>query len=235
VIAPVPDMLRGAVRSSRRIRRELFPFALVLIGALLATPARANRVQTFSMQGADCADSALKVVDALKKVKGVKKSTFDRRTAELRVTLADGTPNDVVLKTIAASGYQGFVGPGLGAYLPHPAYPPGADVQLVTNDGSAVGPLDHLEAPGKYTVLDVYADWCGPCRVVDARLRELIVQRTDLAVRRLNVVDFDTALAKQLGSRLTALPHLIVFTPSGRRIEFEGVDPAKLDAALAAK
>ena len=111
----------------------------------------------------------------------------------------------------------------------------------------------------EYTVLDVYADWCGPCRVVDAHLRELIMKRADLAVRKLNLVDFDSPLAKQLGSRLYALPHLIVFTPSGapgavlmrvpeaggtpanltqpagRRIEFEGAETAKLDAALAAK
>jgi thiol-disulfide isomerase/thioredoxin len=200
-----------------------------------AGAARADRSQVFSMQGADCVECGVKVVDALKKTKGVRRASFDRHKVEFSVTLAGKTPDDVVLKAISTAGYQGFVGPGKGAYLPHPSYPPGADVKVITDNGAAVGPLDKLRASGKYTVLDVYADWCGPCRVVDAHLRELIVKRADLAVRKLNLVDFDSPLAKQLGSRLYALPHLIVFTPSGRRIEFEGAEPAKLDAALAAK
>jgi len=207
----------------------------VLIGVVLASPASADRVRVFSMQGADCAECGTKVVGELKKMKGVRRASFDKQRVELTVTVSDATPDDAVLATIAKAGYVGFSGPGKGAYLPHPDYPKGADVRIATHDGSAVGPLEQLRVAGKYTVLDVYADWCGPCRGVDARLRELTVTRTDLAVRKLNLVDFDSPLAKQLGPRLRALPHLIVFTPTGRRIEFEGADLAKLNAALAAK
>jgi thiol-disulfide isomerase/thioredoxin len=211
-------------------------FAPVLLCALaLASPARADRVQVYSMQGADCVDRGISVVDALHKLKSVHKASFDKLKVEFNVTLADGVPDAVVLKTIADAGYQGIVGAGHGAYLPHPAYPSGADVRFVTRDGSAVGPLDHLRVPAKYTVLDVYADWCGPCRFLEAQLIERTAKRHDIAVRKLNIVDFDSALAQQLGARLTALPHIIVFTPSGRRIEFEGADVPKLDAALAAK
>ena len=218
--------------------RPVFRFTLIglLLGSGLApAPARADRVQVYSMQGADCAECGLKVVDALKKVKGVRGSTFDRQKVELQVRLANGIADDVVLKTITTAGYRGSVGAGKGAYLAHPSYPPGADMKIVTDHGDAVGPLDHLRVPGKYTVLDVYADWCGPCRIIDAHLREIIAKRPDLAVRKLNLVDFDSPLAKQLGSRLYALPHVIVFTPSGRRIEFEGAETGRLDAALAAK
>ena len=210
--------------------------ALIALAALTRVGAAyADRVQVFSMQGADCVECGLNVVDALHKVKGVRHADFDKQKVELRVKLADTTPDEAVLKTIAAAGYKGFVGPGRGAYLPHAAYPNGADVRVVSSDGSAVGPLDKLRVPGKYTVLDVYADWCGPCRVVDTRLRDLTARRSDLAVRKLNVVDFDSPLARQLGSRLRSLPHVIVFTPSGRRIEFEGAVTARLDAALAVK
>ena len=218
----------------RRILRFAW-IGMVCTVAVLPAAAWADRVQTYSLQGADCAECGLKVVDALKKVKGVRGSTFDRQKVELQVRLANGTSDDVVLKTITTAGYQGFVGAGKGAYLPHPGYPAGSDMKIVTDNGSAVGPLDKLRVSGKYTVLDVYADWCGPCRVLDAHLRETIVKRPDLAVRKLNLVDFDSALAKQLGSRLYALPHVIVFTPTGHRIEFEGAETSKLDAALAAK
>jgi thiol-disulfide isomerase/thioredoxin len=118
---------------------------------------------------------------------------------------------------------------------PHPDYPPGADFAVLSKDGAAVGPLPKLRVPAKYTVFDVYADWCGPCRTVDERLRAIVAARPDVAVRKLNVVEFESPLAKELGSRLEALPYVIVFTPSGKRIDIAGADPTKLDKALAAK
>ena len=81
-------------------------------------------------------------------------------------------------------------------------------------------------------MFDVYAEWCGPCRFVDARLRELIAGRKDLAVRKLNVVDFDSPLAKELGPRIEALPYVIVFDPAGKRTDIVGADFGKLDKAL---
>ena len=84
-------------------------------------------------------------------------------------------------------------------------------------------------------MFDVYADWCGPCRAVDDRLREVVASRPDVAVRKLNVVEFETPLAKELGPRLEALPYVVVFTPSGKRVDIAGADMAKLDKALAAR
>src|SRR5262249_3480463 len=114
-------------------------------------------------------------------------------------------------------------------------YPAGADVAVLSKDGAAVGPLDKLRADGKYTVFDVYADWCGPCRTVDDHLRQLVTARGDVAVRKLNIVDFDSPLGHELGDRLQAPPYVVVFTPSGKRIDVEGAEMEKIDKALAAK
>ena len=124
------------------------------------------------------------------------------------------------------------VWPGHGAYLPAEKYPAGSDMKVLSKDGSAVGKLDKLRVPDKYTVFDVYAEWCGPCRFVDARLREVVATRKDVAVRKLNVVDFDTPLAKELGSRIEALPYVIVFDAAGKRTDIVGADFDKLDKAL---
>ena len=209
--------------------------SLSLTLVLATAPAWADRVQVFSVQGADCATCADKIKDELKKTKGVGKVEFDKQKVELTVKLEDGVADDAVVSAVGRAGFKAMVGPGHGAYLPHPDYPAGADVLWLSRDGSAVGPLPKRRAAAKYTVFDVYADWCGPCRTVDERLRDLVGKRADVAVRKLNVVDFESPLGKELGSRLEALPYLIVFTPSGKRIDIAGADMDKLDKALAAK
>ena len=208
---------------------------LTLFLLVTALPAFADRVQVFSIQGADCSTCAEKIKDELKKTKGVGKVEFDKQKVELTASLDDGVGDDVVTSAVERAGFKALAGPGQGAYLPHPAFPAGADVAWLSRDGSAVGPLPKLRVASKYTVFDVYADWCGPCRAVDERLHEIIAARSDVAVRKLNVVEFESPLGKELGSRLEALPYVIVFTPSGKRIDIAGADMAKLDKALAAK
>jgi copper chaperone CopZ/thiol-disulfide isomerase/thioredoxin len=212
-------------------RRQTLLVSLALLGA--AAAARADRTQVFSIQGADCGKCGDEIKDALKKVAGVKKAEFDMHKVELTVKLADGVADEVVVAAVEGTGMKAVVGPGQGSYLPPGAYPPGADVATLTGDGAAVGPLDKLRVPAKYTVFDVYADWCGPCRHVDERLRQLAGTRTDLAVRKLNVVDFDSPLARELGARFEALPYVIVYSPAGKRSEIQGLDLPKLEKLLA--
>lgn len=211
--------------------RLAFAAALLLV---LPQPVRAERTQVYSIQGADCASCAEAIKGQLKKVPGIRKVDFDKHAVELTVRMADGVADRAVLDAIARAGdgFKGLVGGGQGAYLPVPEFPPGTDVQLLTSDGSAVGPLPKLAVPGKYTVFDVFADWCGPCRAVDARLRQVVAQRPDVAVRKLNVRDFDTPLARELGPAFETLPYVVVLTPKGRRIDIAGANFQALDKAL---
>ena len=198
--------------------------------ALTAGSAWADRVQVYSIQGADCASCGEKIRTALKKVKGVKKTEFDFHKVELTVEMEDGVPDSAVLAAAEKVGLRAIVGAGRGAYLPKEAYPAGADVLELNKDGESVGPLDPLRVAGKFTVFDVYADWCGPCRDVDARLREIVSKRADVAVRKLNVVDFDSPLAKDLA--IDMLPYVIVYTPEGKKTEIRGAQLGKIDKAL---
>jgi copper chaperone CopZ/thiol-disulfide isomerase/thioredoxin len=209
---------------------------LLLAAVLVALPAiaRADRTQVYSIQGADCASCADAIRGQLKKVKGVKKVDFDKHAVELTVRMADGVPDQAILDAVARSekGMTATVGAGRGAYLPLPEFPAGTDFQVLSKDGSAVGPLPALAVAGKYTVFDVYAEWCGPCREVDERLRQVVAQRSDVAIRKLNVLDFDTPLALELGSAFETLPYVVVLTPKGKRIDVVGTDFEALDKAL---
>jgi thiol-disulfide isomerase/thioredoxin len=210
--------------------------SLAVAAVLLAVPAlaHADRTQTYSVQGTDCASCADAIKAELRKIPGVKTIGFDKHAVELYVRMADDVADQAILDAIARAGkgFKGLVGAGQGAYLPIPDFPAGSDMLVLTSDGSAVGPLPKLAVAGKYTVFDIYADWCGPCREVDERLRKLAEERKDVAFRRLNVRDFDTPLARELGPDFESLPFVVVMTPAGKRVEISGADFEKLDLAL---
>ena len=213
------------------------PFKTLLVAlsvVLLAPTAYADRSQVYSITGVDCVDCSNPIKAQVKKIKGVKKIAFDMNKVELTVSMDDHVTDAAVVAAIAGagSGFAATVGPGKGAYIPFGKYPAGADVVALTDNGSAVGPLEKLRVAGKYTVFDLYADWCGPCRVVDNELRSILEGRTDIAVRKLNVVDFKSPLAREQGGRLRGLPYLVIFSPTGKRTELVGAATNKLSAAL---
>ena len=216
------------------IRLSICLAALAVL--LAARPAAADRVQVYSVQGIDCAKCEDEIRPFLKKVKGVKKWTFDLTRSEFTITLADNTSDDAVIAAIERAGpFRALPGAGQGTILGasmHEPYPEGTDFAVVTDKGEAVGPLEKLRVAGKYTVLDFYADWCGPCAKIDKQLREIVTTRKDVAIRKLNVVAFNSALAKELGRKLRGLPYLVVFSPDGKRTEIVGENYKQLNTAL---
>ena len=60
------------------------------------------------------------------------------------------------------------------------------------------------------TVFDFYAEWCPPCKKLDLSLKDLkSVYGDKLQVYKLDIVNWDSALAKHHGIR--DLPYLIVY------------------------
>jgi thiol-disulfide isomerase/thioredoxin len=97
-----------------------------------------------------------------------------------------------------------------------------ADVIDVVRSGEAA---ELAAAPGKWTVFDFWAPWCEACKGLDSRLRELAAQRPALAVRRVNIVDFDSPIAARELPGVSLLPHLRLVRPGGG-IAFEASGPA---------
>ena len=114
-----------------------------------------------------------------------------------------------------------------------PTLPADADLEWLARSGEVVGELAPLAVKGKVTVFDFYADWCAPCRKVDLFMYGVVSRRSDVALRKLNVISWDTPLAKEQLGNATTLPHLVVFGRDGQVIKrLSGLDLPALEAAI---
>ena len=67
--------------------------------------------------------------------------------------------------------------------------------------------FDSVKSSDKTVLLDFYADWCGPCRMVSPVVDEIAEDRDDLVVGKINVDD-EPELANAFG--VSSIPMLVV-------------------------
>ena len=72
------------------------------------------------------------------------------------------------------------------------------------------------------TLVDFYADWCGPCRMVSPIVDEIAEERSDITVGKVNVDD-ENALAMKYG--VMSIPTLIVFQDGKEKARIVGARP----------
>ena len=67
--------------------------------------------------------------------------------------------------------------------------------------------FESVKNSDKPVLLDFYADWCGPCRMVAPLVHEIAEERDDIVVGKINV-DEEEALAAEFG--VFSIPTLVV-------------------------
>jgi copper chaperone CopZ len=174
-------------------------------------------ILTFKVIGIDCSLCAPPVVKALSAVEGVKSARVDAKAKTATVDVPAGFDREKLREAVSNAGFEAvFAGEKARDIEPLPAdVVKTLDVRSYT-DGKRVD-IAKIIAPGKVTIVDFYADWCGPCHVLEARLQHLMQGRKNLAMRRVNIGKRDNDAAKQATElRAAALPYIRVYDARGK-------------------
>jgi len=167
---------------------------------------------TFKVIGIDCPMCAPPVRKALASIPGVTNVRVDANAKTATVELPDNFDRAAIHAALSNAGFE--------AELPgehRTDFEPLADNVRAKLD---IAPYDGKSSvAGKITLVDYYADWCGPCAVLETRVERFMAAHPNVALRRANVGKWDTPAARQMTRfGATALPYLRVFDEHGKLV-----------------
>jgi thiol-disulfide isomerase/thioredoxin len=87
----------------------------------------------------------------------------------------------------------------------------GQPVEVISH-GAQVD-IDKHVVLGSITVVDFYADWCGPCRELSPSLEEMVRTDPEIALRKIDIVNWKTAVARQFN--VHSIPQVNVYDRAG--------------------
>ncbi|MGB0590456.1 MAG: thioredoxin domain-containing protein [Myxococcota bacterium] len=185
-----------------------------------------------SLPKLSCLTCGTKVAKTLEALPGVNQVAFSKDKVEVGVAFnpTEVTPT-AILEASNSVGETVVMGAGSGSYAPAVEHAEESDTIIISR-GEEVTLSEHLAA-GKVTVVDFYADWCGPCRRVAIVMNAIMSDRADVALRKVDIVDWDTPVAQQHMREVTQLPFTIVFDGQGNEVRrIVGLDIPGLHAAI---
>ena len=90
----------------------------------------------------------------------------------------------------------------------------GEPIEVISH-GAQVDISQHLVL-GSVTVIDFYADWCGPCRQLSPSLEQMARNDPEIALRKIDIINWKTAVAQQFN--IHSIPQVNVYDRNGRLI-----------------
>jgi thiol-disulfide isomerase/thioredoxin len=106
----------------------------------------------------------------------------------------------------------------------------GLEIEVITG-GQQVDLAKHL-ALGNVTIIDFYADWCGPCKRISPLLEQLTKSDPEIALRKIDIINWQSPVVKQYN--LHAIPHVQIYNRKGQLIgTVTGLDPERVQQYVA--
>ena len=90
----------------------------------------------------------------------------------------------------------------------------GQPVEVISH-GAQVDINKHL-ALGSVTLVDFYADWCGPCRAFAPSLEQMVGGDPEIALRKIDIVNWKTPVVRQF--EIYSIPHVNVYDRGGHLV-----------------
>jgi thiol-disulfide isomerase/thioredoxin/copper chaperone CopZ len=192
-------------------------------------------VSEFEVGGLTCDACADTATGALRKVPGVTKATVTFATRRARVESSRRIEEAELRSALAKFGFEArFAGDVVVKPLTSEER---ARVDIrVASHGEAFDVRKHL-ASGKYTIFDFWAEWCGPCHVLTPKIERLVQERSNVALRTIDLKQWDSPAGKQATKefKVAGLPYVRVYGPDGKFVgEVVGNDIEKIKQLIAA-
>ena len=215
----------------------LILFTLLLLISTLASFGQTTKTFNLKIQGMTCQSCVNTAIQILKQVDGVDSVSVDLNSKQA-IVIAYGKMTEKDLKT-ALDTKTDFEALFAKETLPQPLTKKEKeelDIKTIKG-GNKIKFTDHL-AQGKITIFDFYADWCSPCKVFSPKVERLVLEQNMLALRKVDVVDWKSNLAKQLTKKykLPSLPFTLIFDDKGSLLgKVEGNNIEKVKKIIAPK
>lgn len=71
--------------------------------------------------------------------------------------------------------------------------------------------IDEMISKNKKVVIDCYADWCGPCKMLSPIIDEFAKENENINFYKINVDDNEATVSKY---RIMSIPTLLIFEDS---------------------
>ena len=101
----------------------------------------------------------------------------------------------------------------------------GQSIEVISH-GQQIDISKHL-ALGNVTIVDFYADWCGPCKAVEPTIQQLAKSDPEIAVRKIDIVNWASPVATQY--HVSTIPRVEIYGRKGELVgTVKGADPAQV-------
>lgn len=160
---------------------------------------------------------------AYSSVQAANQAAFQKQQEELKRKIAEQNQNYWVEREKAAT-------PPRHAAPSAPAASTGQPVKVIAH-GEHVDINKHL-AYGRVTIVDFYADWCGPCREVSPYLEQMANTDPEIALRKIDIINWKSAVAMQYN--LHHIPQINIYNRRGALVgTVVGVDLEQIQRYVA--
>lgn len=210
--------IEGQIGGIAKLKTKDMKKHIVKLLMLLATAsAFSQKTIEFTVEGMSCETCAETATQVLQ-FDGVISASVDFATKKAVVVVAEEriTAADIKKRMYEHSNFEAlFAGESLVKPLTE-TEKAGLDIQSLP-PGEKIKFKKEV-APGKITIFDFTAKWCGPCRVFTPKVEQLLLKYPNLAVREADILDWDSDLGRQLTSehQMPSLPFTLIFDDQGK-------------------